>query len=145
MNPDPTEFPARPRHVRWQASLRQQWPVAALGVVLIAAGTFVVYGTAVDRAIRDAILGAVLLPGIGIVMIWLRAVMRFRVLLCNGEITGGITSGDGRYSFRDRSGREFFGKGATVRGAEVRIAVVFDEDSPKTNRHVTIDQFLPNR
>lgn len=130
-----TAFPEAPRRPTWKRSLRVRWPLAAAGVALVATGLVVA-----DRAVaRDVAIGFAVLPGIALAMIWLRGVVRFRVLLTSGALTPQISNGV-RRTFHDAEGREHAVRGAEVDGAPV--AVVFDPANPREHRPVTPADFV---
>ena len=130
-----TSFPTAPRRPTWRRSLLVRWPLAVAGVLLMVASL-----VAEERLLRrDLAIGALLLPGIALTMIWLRGVMRFRVLLTSGEITPRITTGE-RRTFFDGDGREHAVRDREREGRSV--AVVFDPHEPRIHRLVTPDDFV---
>lgn len=142
---EPSEFPPPPRRATWASSMAQQPPLAIFSAALVVASTFVVYVADVEPTTRDLALGLGLLPGITLVMVWLRIMMRFRVLVCSGVVTGGVADGPNRYRFRDASGNEFVGRGTTRANSGERIVVVFDVDDPRTSRVIRRSDLAEDR
>ncbi|MCA8941142.1 MAG: hypothetical protein KDB80_01165 [Planctomycetes bacterium] len=134
------ELPPPPRTPSWRAALAERQALGWFGAALVLAGALVVYVIPVSPAIRDLALGAVMLPGMGFVMIWLRYVMRFRVLLTHGEVARAQVDAAGGYTFVDRSGRERTGRVSRPTPAGF-AAVVYDAARPSHHRIVDPSHF----
>lgn len=130
----PIELPEPPRAPSLRASLRRQPLMLALAVGLLASGSVVVYGTHAGTPVADVALGALLLPGIACSMIWLRYVMRFRVLLATGTPARATVSSTGRYTFVDRDGRQH--SGTTSPHREGFATLVYDPAKPAQHQFV---------
>ena len=130
---DPMDVPEPPRRPALGASLQRQPFVALLSAVLIGFGVTFTYGIYAGHPLGDLALGTLILPGIACAMIWLRAVVRFRLIVTMGLAARTTVDENGRYEFLDRQGRAHAGRtDPRHRGPAV---VLYDESRP-SRQHV---------
>ena len=122
----PIDVPEPPRRPSLQASLRRQPLLLWLAIGLVSTGVVVTYGTHAKTPTGDLALGALILPGIACAMFWLRAVVRFRLLLATGLAARAQVGVDGSYSFLDRQGVSHSGRTSPLRAGSA--IVIYDPE-----------------
>ena len=138
----PDAFPLRPRAPTWRASLRERWPVGALGLALVASGGLLSLSGWLDPSASDMLLGLVLLPGVGVVMLWMRFLFRYRVLLTHAEIAQASPGESGDLRFYDSDGvAHQTGIHAADHTALGAAFIAYDRDDPRFHRRVRPEDF----
>lgn len=138
---DLAQFPDRPRRPAWSSSLQERWIIGVVGGLAVASATIGMLALEDRDPRRDLVIGLALLPGALAVMVWLRGVMRYRVLLTSGEITGAVGTERG-YRFHDLGGTPYDAKLRDRAEPGLRLHIAYDPDDPRVSRPVRPRDFV---
>jgi hypothetical protein len=82
-------IPEPPREPRWRTCLARRWGLALIGVILLDTGLtlwVMLSTTGLAPLSLQIVIGAVLGPGVVLLGLWLRGVLKLRVMLREGSL-----------------------------------------------------------